>query len=312
MNRYLIAGAAGYVGSRLAEALLAQGHSVRGVVRHPEDEVVQRLAGLGMAVWQGDLTQPDSLVGVATGAEVVYNLTSCSVLEPDAAHRLFVDGNRNLIAACSRARTVRAYLFTGSAAVYGDQGERWLSEDTPPAPCFPLGQVLTQAEQAIVAMVRTYRFPAILLRVGTVYGPGRDLVDTVQSGTAPLLGDGRNFLSYMHITDLLAALQRLAHAGQPGAIYNVCDDEPVRAAELYTEICQRLGILPPQPFAKASALAAGLDASVVGIASASARMSNQRLKHDLAMPMHYPSVYDWLDERLVAGEPVPVLARRRG
>ena len=84
MGRYLIVGAAGYVGSRLAERLLQQGHLVRGLVRDPDHDTVQRLAGRGMAVWQGDLTQPDSLVGVANGFEVVYNLTSCSVLESGA------------------------------------------------------------------------------------------------------------------------------------------------------------------------------------------------------------------------------------
>src|SRR4051812_39489108 len=60
MARYLIAGAAGYVGSRLAEQLLTRGESVRGLVRNPDDEVVERLAAMGMAVWQADLTQPES------------------------------------------------------------------------------------------------------------------------------------------------------------------------------------------------------------------------------------------------------------
>src|SRR5919204_2872139 len=122
MGRYLIAGASGYVGSRLADYLLAQGHYVRGLVRDPDAEVVQRLAGQGMAVWQGDVTQPDSLVGVASGIERVFNLTARSVLENGSVRRVFVDGNRNLIAACSRARSVRAYIFAGNVAPYGDQG----------------------------------------------------------------------------------------------------------------------------------------------------------------------------------------------
>src|SRR5690349_8268865 len=134
MARYLIAGAAGYVGSRLAQQLLARGESVRGLVRNPDDEVVERLAALGMAVWQGDLTQPESLIGVANGVEYVYNLTSRSVLENGLVRRVFVDGNRNLIAACSRARTLRAYVFASNAAPYGDQGDDWLTEDTPIAP----------------------------------------------------------------------------------------------------------------------------------------------------------------------------------
>src|SRR5689334_22271065 len=149
MARYLIAGAAGYIGSRLAEYLLAQGHTVRGLVRNTEQDTVERLAGLGMAVWQGDVTQPESLVGVASGVEHVYNLTSRLVLENGSVRRVFVEGNRNLIAACSRARTVHSYIFTSNAAPYGDQGDTWVSEDAPVLPCYPLGEVMVEAEQAI-------------------------------------------------------------------------------------------------------------------------------------------------------------------
>ena len=298
MARYLIVGAAGYVGSRLAEQLLARGESVRGLVRDPDNEAVERLAGMGMAVWEGDVTQPESLVGVANGVEYVYNLTSRSVLENGSVRRVFVDGNRNLIAACSRARTVRAYVFAGNAAPYGDQGDAWLTEDSPVAPCYPLGEVMIEAEQAILDLVRAHHFPAIILRVGTVYGPERDFVDAVLSGTATLIGDGANFVARIHIDDLLAVLDGVALRGQPGAIYNVADDEPARAAVLYGEVRQRLGMVPPRLFSKAGALFSGLDSSVVGMASASARLSNARIKHDLDMTLRYPSFRVWLDQRL--------------
>jgi len=298
MARYLIAGAAGYVGSRLAEQLLARGESVRGLVRDPDNEAVERLAGMGMAVWEGDVTQSESLVGVANEVEYVYNLTSRSVLENGSVRRVFVDGNRNLIAACSRARTVRAYVFAGNAAPYGDQGDAWLTEDSPVAPCYPLGDVMIEAEQAIMELVRAHHFPAIILRVGTVYGPERDFVDAVLSGTATLIGDGANFVARIHIDDLLAVLDGVALRGQPGAIYNVADDEPARAAVLYGEVRQRLGMVPPRLFSKAGALFSGLDSSVVGMASASARLSNARIKHDLDLTLRYPSFRVWLDQRL--------------
>ena len=304
MARYLIAGAAGYVGSRLAERLLARGDTVRGLVRDPDKDVVDRLASIGMAVWQGDVTQPDSLVGVANGVEYVYNLTSRSVLENGSVRRLFVDGNRNLIAACSRSRTVRSYLFAGNAAPYGDQGDAWLTEDAPVAPSYPLGEVMVEAEQAILELVRAHHFPAIILRVGTIYGPERDMVDAVLSGTATLIGDGANFVARIHIDDLIAMLDRVALHGQPGAIYNVADDQPARAAELYGEVRQRLGMVPPRLFTKSGALFSGLDPSVVGMASASARLSNARIKHDLDVTLRYPSFRSWLDQRLAPVAPL--------
>jgi nucleoside-diphosphate-sugar epimerase len=304
MARYLIAGAAGYVGSLLAERLLARGDTVRGLVRDPDKEVVERLASLGMAVWQGDVTQPESLVGVANGVEHVYNLTSRSVLENGSVRRVLVEGNRNLIAACSRARTLRSYVFAGNAAPYGDQGDAWLTEDAPVAPCYPLGEVMVEAELAILDLVRAHHFPAIILRVGTVYGPERDFVDSVMSGTATLIGDGANFVPRIHIEDLLTILDGIALRGQPGAIYNVADDEPARAAELYGEVRQRLGMVPPRLFTKSGALFSGLDPSVVGMASASARLSNARIKEELQVTLRYPSFRVWLDERLAPVAPL--------
>jgi nucleoside-diphosphate-sugar epimerase len=298
MGRYLIAGAGGYVGSRLAEYLLAQGHHVRGLVRDPDSEIVQRLAGLGMAVWQGDMTQPETLIGVANGVERVFNLTARFVLENGSVRRVFVEGNRNLIAACSRARTVQSYVFTSNVAPYGDRGDEWLTEDSPVAPDHPLAHVMVEAEQAIMELVRAHHFPAIILRLGSIYGDGRDFVDSVLSGTATMIGDGRNFLAHIYIDDLIFILDRIAMDGQPGAIYNVADDEPARAKDFYGEVRRRLGMVPPRAFSKATALFSGIDPSVVGMASASTRLSNQRVKQELGLQLRYPSFHDWLAERL--------------
>lgn len=298
MGRYLIAGAAGYVGSRLARHLLEQGHTVRGLVRDRDSEVVQELAAQGMSVWEGDLTQPESLIGVAGGIEYVYNLTARSVLANGHVRRLFVDGNRNLIAACSRARSVRSYVFTSNVAPYGDGGDQWLTEDSPASPCYPLGETMVAAEQAVLELIRQHHFPAMILRLGSIYGPERDPVDALLSGTATLIGDGRNFTSRIHISDLLEVLARVAVDGQPGAVYNVGDDQPMRAQELFGAICSALGEFAPRPFPKASALAAGIDPSVVGMASSSVRLSNRRISEELGISLRYPRFEDWLEERV--------------
>jgi nucleoside-diphosphate-sugar epimerase len=161
-----------------------------------------------------------------------------------------------------------------------------------------------EAEQAIMELVRAHHFPAIILRVGTIYGPERDFVDAVLSGTATLIGDGTNFVARIHIDDLIIMLDQLALHGQPGAIYNVADDEPARAAVLYGEVRQRLGMVPPRLFSKAGALFSGLDPSVIGMASTSARLSNARIKHDLALTLRYPSFRVWLDQRLTPAVPL--------
>lgn len=306
MAYYLIAGASGYVGSRLAERLLAAGHRVRGLVRNPDSPTIERLASSGMCVWTGDLTRPESLVGVADGIDYVYNLTSRLAIENGSVRRTYVDGNQHLIAACSRARSVKAYVFTSNVAPYGDAGDAPVSEDHQVAPAHTLGAVMAEAEQTILRAAREHRFPAIILRCASIYGPGRDPVDAVEQGIATLYGDGRNFVSHIHIADLLSILAALPSEGQPGAIYNVGDDQPLRQLELLSEVRQRLGMVPPRTFSPAAALAAGLDPAIVGTLTASVRLDNSRLKHDLGLSLRYPSVRAWLDERLPVAEELAV------
>jgi nucleoside-diphosphate-sugar epimerase len=306
MAYYLIVGAAGYVGSRLTEQLLAHGHRVRGLVTDPDSPVVERLAAKGMAVWTGDITQPDTLIGLTDGPEYVLNVTSRLVIENGSLRRTFVDGNQNLIAACSRSRTVQRYLFTSSVAPYGSNGDAWVDEDTPVAPSYPLGQILAEAEQTIIRAIQTHHFPALLLRVATIYGPERDLIAPIEDGTTTIYGDGRNFTAHIHIDDLLEILERLPVEGQPGAIYNIGDDEPVRLIDLVDTVRSRLGMVPPRTFSPAIALQAGLDPSVIGMSTASVRLSNARLIHDLALTLRYPSVLDWIDLRLPLEQAVGV------
>jgi nucleoside-diphosphate-sugar epimerase len=306
MAYYLIAGASGYVGSQLAQRLLSHGHRVRGLVRNPDSDTVEQLAHQGMSVWTGDLTRPESLVGVADGVEYVLNLTSRLVIENGSVRRTYVDGNQNLIAACSRSRSVRAYLFTSSVAPYGNAGDELVDEDHPVAPSYPLGEVLVEAERTIMQVAREHRFPAMILRCAAIYGPGRDPVEAMEAGVATLYGDGRNFVSHIHVDDLLAILERMPAEGQPGSVYNVGDDEPLRLFDLYAELRQRLGMVPPRSFSPEAALAAGIDPTVVGMGTASVRLDNRRLKHDLGLDLRYPSMRAWLDERLPVEESVAV------
>lgn len=306
MAYYLIAGASGYVGSRLAAKLLAAGHRVRGLVPNPESDLIDRLAAQGMSVWTGDVTQADSLAGVADGVDYVLNLTSRLAIENGALRRTFVDGNQNLIAACSRARSVRAYVFTSNVSAYGDAGDSLVDEDARIAPACALGEATVAAELAMMAAARDHRFPAIILRVAPIYGPERDPIAAIESGTLTIYGDGRNFVSHIHIDDLLEILARVPAEGQPGAIYNVGDDAPMRQYELVAEVRRRLGMVPPRTFSAAVALQSGLDASVVAMLTASVRLSNARITHDLGLTLGYPSYYHWIDERLTAPVEVAV------
>src|SRR5262249_33637113 len=147
---------------------------------------VQQLAAAGMVVWTGDITAPESLVGVAEGVEYVYNLTSCLVTENGSLRRTFVEGNQNLIAACSRSRSIRSYIFASNETPYGDAGDTLLDEDSPVNAASPLGRVTVEAEQTILSLARKHHFPAIILRIGKIYGPERDFIDSLLNNTVTI------------------------------------------------------------------------------------------------------------------------------
>ncbi len=305
MANYLLVGADGYTGARLAYRLLAQGHSVRGVVRHPDTPRVDDLAAHGMVVWHGDVTNPHSLVGVADGIEYVYNLTSASILNTAVLQRTLVDGNQHLLAACSRSKSVRAYIYTSSVAIYGDQHTALVTEDTPPKPCCKASALMLAAEQVVLEHTRQHDLPGIVLRVATIYGPERDFTDSVLNRTLTIFGDGDNYVPRIHIDDLLAVLLRVATYGQAGSIYNVGDDQPLRLRDLYAAM-QAMLDLPQSPrwYPHAQALYNGLNPEMVALATASVRLCNARMKDELRLALTYPNALSWLEERATQLAPV--------
>lgn len=305
MANYLIVGAAGYTGAQLTYRLLTQGHRVRGVVCDPDTPRVDDLAAHGMVVWHGDVTNPHSLVGVADGIEYVYNLTSASILNTAVLQRTLVDGNQHLLAACSRSKSVRAYIYTSGVAVYGDQRVALVTEDTPPKPCCKAGALMLAAEQVVLEHTRQHDLPGIVLRVATIYGPERDFTDPVLNRTLTIFGDGNNYVPRIHIDDLLAVLLRVATYGQAGSIYNVGDDQPLRLRDLYAAM-QAMLDLPQSPrwYPHAQALHNGLNPEMVALATASVRLCNARIKDELRLALTYPNALSWLEERATQLAPV--------
>ncbi len=305
MASYLIIGAGGYVGARLASRLLQRGHAVRGLVRAPDTARVETLAANGMVVWHGDVTDPESLIGVTEGIDYVYNLASASILHTPTLRRTLVDGNQYLLAACSRSKRVRAYIYTSNAAVYGDVGAALVDEDTPPAPCCEAGAIMLEAEQVVLAHTRAHDLPGIILRVATIYGPERDFTDPLLNRTLTLFGDGSNYVPRIHIDDLLPVLEQVATYGQAGTIYNVGDDQPLRLYDLYAALQSLLDIdMPPRWYPREQALAAGLNPAMVTLATASVRLSNARIKDELRFSLTYPNVLAWLEERALQLAPL--------
>jgi nucleoside-diphosphate-sugar epimerase len=117
--------------------------------------------------------------------------------------------------------------------------------------------------------------------------------------TLTIFGDGSNYVSRIHVDDLLTVLERVASRGQPGAIYNVADDTPTRLIDLYHDVGQRLDMSLPHTFPRERALQVGIDPTIVSMGSASVRLCNERMKHDLGIELQYPGYQTWLDTQVL-------------
>jgi nucleoside-diphosphate-sugar epimerase len=232
--RVLVAGC-GYVGSALAARLAAEGHAVWGLRRSP-GELPQ-----GVQPLKADLAEPSTLAGLPPSLDCVVYAAAPGGAADERYRAVYLDGVRNLLAALeSRGQRPRRVLLTSTTGVYGQQAGEWVDEDSPTQPDGFRGQRPLEGERLLLAGP----FPATVLRLGGIYGPGRTrLIEQVRSGRAtcvPGLWSNR-----IHRDDCAGALRHLMLLDNPAPLYLGVDQEPVDLCDVQRWLAARLGVAPP-------------------------------------------------------------------
>lgn len=178
MPKYLVTGAAGFIGRSIAAALLARGESVRGV-----DSFItgkrENLAGLeAMEFLEGDLADPAVCAAACDGVEIVFHEAALasvprSVADPAATNLNCVDATLNLLIA-ARAAGVRRVVYAGSSSIYGDSPRLPKHEQMLPNPISPYAVAKLAAEHYMRSFSRVYGFETVMLRYFNVFGPYQD------------------------------------------------------------------------------------------------------------------------------------------
>jgi nucleoside-diphosphate-sugar epimerase len=152
---------------------------------------------------------------------------------------VFVDGLANVLDHLPRPQR---FIYVSSSSVYGQTGGEWVDEESATEPLEESGKIVLEAERLLQK-----RLPeAIILRFGGIYGPGRLLRQKTIEAGEPIVGDSDKWLNLIHVEDGAAAVIVAQQRGQPGCTCNICDDQPVRRREFYTELARRLGAPPPR------------------------------------------------------------------
>ena len=177
--RILVTGAAGFIGSHLAERLLGDGHSVVALDAltdyYDPDRKRARLRQLrdqGATVWALDLAA-DALAPALYGVEAVYHLAAQPGLSSDTPRSAFwrnnVRATERLLDALSDQPSLRAFLHISSSSVYGADATG--REHTPPTPISAYGRTKLRAERTVRAAADRAPWDACVLRLFSVYGP---------------------------------------------------------------------------------------------------------------------------------------------
>ena len=277
--RILIVGC-GYVGLPLGAALTRQGHEVFGLRRNPEAGAVLEAAGVKPLF--GDIGRPTDLARLPSRFDWVVNTVSSSRGGADDYRLIYLEGTRHLIEWLAPAPPLK-FVYTSSTSVYAQNDGSVVDEASATEPDTGTSRVLLETEQVLLAAARERRFPAVILRLAGIYGPGRGHYFKQFVAKQTILADsGQRMLNMIHRDDVVGAIIAALARGRAGEIYNAVDDEPVRQGEFLRWLAQKLD--RPMPLA---AEENGAVPRKRGLTNKT--VSNRKLRTALGYQLKFPS-----------------------
>ena len=272
MEQVLLSFGHGYTARALGDVLLAQGWGVIGTTRSADHAQAIRDTGADCVIFPGGDIAPAL-------ARATHLLISAA---PDAAGDPVLAHARDAIAGATHLQWV-GYLST--TGVYGDHGGGWVDEQTPLTPGTRRGELRVLAEAQWQDLAAQTGLPLHIFRLAGIYGPGRGPFAKVRAGTARRIIKPDQVFSRIHVADIAQVLAASLAAPQPGAIYNVCDDDPAPPEDVIAHAAELLGL--PIPPAEDWAVA-DMTPMARSFYAENKRVSNDRIKRDLGIRLIYP------------------------
>jgi nucleoside-diphosphate-sugar epimerase len=276
--RVLIIGC-GYVGLALGAGLLRRGHAVSGLRRSAQGAALLQSAGLQPLT--ADITRRGDLARLPLPYDWIVNTISSSKGGAEEYQEVYFEGTRNVLQWLAAAPPQK-YIHTGSTSVYGQTDASQVKETSPAEPATPTGRILAATEKLLLDSFRGKQFPAILLRVAGIYGPGRGhhFLQYLE-GAAVISGRGERCLNMIHRDDVVGAIITVLQSGHAGEIYNLVDDEPVAQIHFFRWLSETLGRAMPPMVAESGA------AAKRGVTNK--KVLNRKLKMELGYCFRYPT-----------------------
>lgn len=257
----------GYSAQALACRLSAEGWRIIGTTRKAARMAGLAAGGIEPVLWPGTPLAP--LIAQAT-----HILTS---IAPDDAGDPVLLAEGGALAAAPAVWV--GYLSTTS--VYGDHGGEWVDENTPLAPTTRRGIARVQAEREW----RALPLPLHIFRLAGIYGPGRGPFEKVLDGTARRIVKPGQVFSRIHVDDIAQAVHASMRNPTPGAVWNICDDDPAPPEDVIGYAARLMGLPEPptEPWDTAE-----MTPMARSFYAESKRVRNSLMKRDLGIRLIHP------------------------
>jgi UDP-N-acetylglucosamine/UDP-N-acetyl-alpha-D-glucosaminouronate 4-epimerase len=266
MAKYLITGVAGFIGSALARAVLAQGDQVRGLDnlstgrRENLAEILPRID-----FQEADLLDLQAMYDACRGVDYVLHEAAIpsvpkSVLDPLGSNRANLDGTVNLLMAARDAK-VKRVVYAASSSAYGDTPTLPKHEDMAPNPISPYAVAKLASEHYMISFYRCYGLETVCLRYFNIFGPRQDpsspysgvlakFITQMLKGEQPtILGDGKQSRDFTYVDNAVDANLLACKASATevaGRVFNVATGRQVDLNETF-QILKKLTGYPGNP-----------------------------------------------------------------
>ncbi|TDE37094.1 SDR family oxidoreductase [Antarcticimicrobium sediminis] len=277
MSNTLLCLGAGYCARALARhPLMAQGWRIRGTTRSGENAAALARLGIEPLIWSGT----DPLPALREASHLLISASPGQEGDPVLA------ALGDEISRVAPRLTWVGYLST--TGVYGDHHGGWVDEQTPLVPSTARGKMRVRAEAQWAAVPN---LALHIFRLAGIYGLGRGPFAKVRAGTARRIVKPGQVFSRAHVDDIAQVLAASIAHPDPGAIYNVCDDDPAPPEDVIAEAARLLGQEIPQEERFETAEMSDMARSFY---AENKRVRNERIKRDLAVRLLYPSYREGL------------------
>lgn len=279
----------GFSAEALSRQLSVAEWSVCGTVRDPDKAKRLIAAGVDAQLWSGE----------ALSSALTAKLHACNHVLISAPPG--EDGDPVLNTARDAIRTMPSLNWLGylsTTGVYGDTGGAWVSEEAPLNPSSDRSKRRVAAEQSWLELFSSEGVPVHIFRLAGIYGPGRSVFDQLRAGRAKRIDKPGHAFSRIHVDDVARVLAASIARPNPGAAYNVCDNEPAPPAEVTAYAAHLLGKEPP-PLEDFDTVRPRMSPMALSFWSDNRRVDNARIKNELGVKLKHPDYRSGLQEILI-------------